>query len=169
MTDAQQAQTGVMLDAPAGVIVFALGTLLIGFAAAWIAFAVASPVPPYRQLPLLYPPLWFFWAVWLIIYPCWGVATWLVWRKRCVSDVRGALALYIITLVGNTLFLPISNLSGGNPAILSLMDANGVLSSWITYWLYTRYSKWAGRFLLPLLFWMPLTLLLKLWLWQLNR
>ncbi|UBF28831.1 tryptophan-rich sensory protein [Kovacikia minuta CCNUW1] len=158
-----------LLDAPGGAIAFALGTLLLGFLAAWVGFTFVPPVPPYRQLPFLYPPLWFFWAVWLVIYPSWGVATWLVSRKHAVADVRGVLALYVITLMGNTLFLPIGNLSGGNPAVLSLMDANGVFSSWVMFWLYTRYSKRAGWFLLPLLIWMPLTFLLKLWLWQLNR
>lgn len=78
------------------------------------------------------------------------------------------MAVYVTTLIGNTLFLPIGNLSGGNPAILSLMDANGVVGSWIIFWLYTRYSKQSGWFLVPLLLWMPVTLLLKIWLWQLN-
>lgn len=169
VTTAHQARTHSLLTAPVGAITFALGTLLIGFLAASAGFTFVPLVPPYRQLPFLYPPLWFFWVVWLVIYPSWGVATWLVWRKRAVADVRGALALYVITLIGNTLFLPIGNLSGGNPAILSLMDANGVFSSWITFWLYTRYSKQARWFLLPLLIWMPLTFLLKVWLWQLNR
>jgi translocator protein len=165
----RQARIPLWLATPLGAIAFAAGTLLIGCLGAWVGFNWVPPVPPYRHLPFLYPPLWFFWAVWFVIYPGWGVATWLVWRHRNVADVRGALALYAITLVGNTLFLPIGNLSGGNPAILSLMDANGVFSSWITFWLYTRYSKQAGWFLLPLMIWMPLTLLLKIWLWQLNR
>lgn len=169
VTTTHKAQTYLRLAPPVEATAFALGTLLIGFLAAWVGFTFIPPVPPYRQLPFLYPPPWFFWSVWLVIYPCWGVATWLIWRKRSVADVRGALALYVITLIGNTLFLPIGNLSGGNPAILSLMDANGVFSSWVTFWLYTRYSKRAGLFLLPLLIWMPLTFLLKIWLWQLNQ
>jgi tryptophan-rich sensory protein len=151
-----------------GATAFALGTLLIGSVAAWIGFTFVPAVPPYQYLPFLYPPLWFFWAVWFVIYPGWGVATWLVWQQRNVADVRGAMAVYVTTLIGNTLFLPIGNLSGGNPAILSLMDANGVVGSWIIFWLYTRYSKQSGWFLVPLLLWMPVTLLLKIWLWQLN-
>jgi len=152
-----------------GAVVFALGTLTVGFVAAWIGFAFVPPVPPYRYLPFLYPPPWAFWAIWLIIYPGWGLATWLVWRERYRADVRGVMALYIMTLIGNALFLPIGNLSGGNPAVLSLMDANGVIGSWFTYWLYTRYSKMAGWFLLPMVIWLPVTFLLKIWLWQLNR
>ena len=152
-----------------GAVAFALGTLFIGFLAAWVGFTFVPAVPPYRHLPFLYPPLWIFWAVWFVIYPAWGVATWLVWRKRNGADTRGVMVTYLLTLIGNTLFLPIGNLSGGNPAVLSLMDANGVISSWITLWLYTRYSKTAGWFLLPLIVWMPITFLLKIWLWQLNR
>jgi len=156
-------------DSPIGAAAFALGTLLIGFLGAGIGFTLVPPLPPYPHLPFLYPPLWFFWAVWFVIYPGWGIATWLVWRRRDTADIRGVMALYILTLLGNTLFLPIGNLSGGNPAVLSLMDANGVINSWVTFWLYTRYSKTARWFLLPLVVWMPLTFLLKIWLWQLNR
>lgn len=156
--------------APSGAIafLFAAGTLLLGSLAAWISFAFIPPGPALR-LPSVYPPLWMFWAVWLVIYPCWGIATWLVWQQRHTADVRGAMALYFLTLISNMLFLPIGNLSGGNPAILSLMDANGVLSSWVITWLYARYSNVATKFMLPLLIWMPITLALKIWLYLLNR
>lgn len=156
------------LDGYLGALLFALGTLLSGSLAAWLSFTVIPPVPAYAHLPWLYPPPWVFWLVWIVIYPCKGLAAWLVWRERSRADVRGAMAVFTMILIGNMLFLPIANLSGGNPLILTLMDFNGVVSSWIIFWLYRLYSKAAGWFLLPLVIWMPVTFLLKCWLWYLN-
>jgi translocator protein len=146
---------------------FAGGTLALGYFAAWFSFTFI-PSGPALTLPPIYPPPWVFWAVWLVIYPCWGVATSLVWEQRHTADVKAVMALYFLTLISNTLFLPIANLSGGNPAVLSLMDANGVVSSWVIAWLYTRYTRAAGLWMLPLLIWMPITLALKIWLYLVN-
>ena len=152
-------------------LVFAFGTLLSGLLSAGLSFATAgvhSAANPAGVLPLLWPPVWVFWAVWIIIYPCWGVATYLVWEKRQQADVRGALVLYAISVLGALFFLPLSNLTANNPAVLTLLDANGLIGAYALAWLYTRYDRRALVWLLPYLVWMPLTLALKLWLWWLN-
>jgi translocator protein len=152
-------------------VAFALGTLCSGLLSAGLSFAAAgnhSAANPAGVLPALWPPAWVFWAVWTVIYPCWGVATWLVWRRRHGADVRGALALYTINILGALFFLPLSNLTANNPAVLTLLDANGLIGAYALAWLYTRYDRSTLWWLLPYLVWMPLTLALKIWLWLLN-
>ncbi|WP_425148227.1 tryptophan-rich sensory protein [Deinococcus sp.] len=152
-------------------LLFAGGTLLLGMLSAAISFAHAGPrsvTMPALLLPFLWPPPWVFWAVWIVIYPCLGVAAFLIWRKRQQTDVRGALLLYALTVVGTFFFLPVSNLTPNNPGVWTLMDANGVVTTYALGWLYSRYEKATLWWLLPSLIWMPLTLGLKAWLWALN-
>lgn len=152
-------------------LLFAAGTLLSGMLSAAISFATAgthSAATPAGILPFLWPPSWVFWAVWMVIYPCWGVATFLVWRRRHEADVRGALILYAINVIGALFFLPLSNLTANNPGVLTLLDANGLIGTCALAWLYSRYEKATLWWLLPYLIWMPLTLGLKAWLWVLN-
>lgn len=152
-------------------LVFAGGTLLAGMLAALASFALIPGAVGFAEglkPPPITPPDWAFWAVWILIYPTLGFATWLVWRRRRVADVRGALALFVLLLVGNFMFLPISNLTGGEPAVLTLMDANGLVYAYVLTWLYSRYDKASAWWLAPLLIWMPVTTFLKAWLWTLN-
>lgn len=151
--------------------VFALGTLLAGMVSAGLSFATAgehSAANPVGVLPPLWPPSWVFWLVWMVIYPAWGAATYRVWRHRGEADVRGALVLYALNVLGALFFLPLSNITANNPAVLTLLDANGLIGTYALAWLYTRYDKQALWWLLPYLIWMPLTLGLKTWLWVLN-
>ena len=153
-------------------LVFAGGTWVIGMLAALLSRVAAGDhfaATPQGILPSLWPPAWVFWAVWMLIYPTAGIATWTIWQRRRVADVRGALALYGVNVIGAVCFLPISTLTGNNPAVLALMDLNGLLSTGVLAWLYGRYDARAVRWLLPFLVWMPLTTALKLWLWWLNR
>ncbi|GHF54497.1 tryptophan-rich sensory protein [Deinococcus metalli] len=152
-------------------LVFALGTLLSGMVSAVLSFATAgahTAAEPAGILPALWPPAWVFWAVWIVIYPAWGVATFVVWRRRRETDVRGPLVLYALNVLGALFFLPLSNLTANSPAVLTLLDANGLIGAYAMAWLYTRHEKRALWWLLPYLVWMPLTLGLKTWLWLLN-
>ncbi|BDP43846.1 hypothetical protein DAETH_38150 (plasmid) [Deinococcus aetherius] len=152
-------------------LVFSLGTLLLGMVSAGLSFATAgehSTAIPLGALPPVWPPAWVFWAVWIVIYPCWGMATYLVWRRRGEADVRGALVLYALNLLGNLFFLPLSNLTANNPAVLTLLDANGLVGIYALAWLYTRYNRVTLWWLSPFLVWMPLTTALKMWFWLLN-
>ena len=64
--------------------------------------------------------------------------------------------------------MPVASLSGNNPGVMTLGDLNGIVSSWILAWLYTRYSRHSFWYLLPLLTWMPITFALKLMYWHAN-
>lgn len=82
--------------------------------------------------------------------------------------MRGALVLYALNLLGNLFFLPLSNLTANNPAVLTLLDANGLVGIYALAWLYTRYNRVTLWWLSPFLVWMPLTTALKMWFWLLN-
>lgn len=150
---------------------FALGISAFGVAAAAIAFGLDGGNPTVTTgtaYPALWPPNWVFWAVWLVIYPASGLAAWHVWRQRASADVRGALTAFALMNVSAALFLPISALVGGTPAVLTLMDLNGLIAVYALAWLFSRYSRPAALWMLPYLIWMPVTTALKFWLWALN-
>ncbi len=146
---------------------FAIGTLVVGMLTAFLSFTLFPLDRTYNQ-PAVYPPIWVFWMVWLILYPTMGLAAGHVWLKRKVFDVRGAMIFYASLLLGNFLFLPIANVSGGNPAIMTFMDVNGILTAGLLGWLFARYSKRAFYWLLPLIIWMPITTTFKIVLWLAN-
>lgn len=152
-------------------LVFAGGILLAGMLDAWLSLTVldgGAIMQPDLKYPPIYPPAWLFWAVWLVIYPCWGVATWLVWRRRYEVDLRGFWLFFAFTLLVNMAFMPINALTRGNPLVLSAMDATGLILRPLSLWLYWRYAKATFWWLLPSTVWLPITLSLKVWLWLLN-
>jgi tryptophan-rich sensory protein len=150
-------------------VVAAAGVTAFGCSAAALGLGLADPAAaPPLAYPALWPPLWVFWAVWLVIYPASGVAAWLIWRERRRADVRGALVAFALLNTSAALFLPISALVGGAPAVLTLMDLNGVVTVAALAWLFSRYSTTAAWWLAPYLVWMPITTALKVWLWTLN-
>ena len=148
-------------------IFFSVGTLLIGMLTAYMSFAM-FPLDRTYNMPVVYPPKWAFWVVWLILYPSMGVAAGHVWLKRKQADVRGVMTFYAAILLTNIMFLPIANVSNGNPAIMTFMDINGVLTAVLLGWLFSRYSKPAFYWLLPLIVWMPMTAFFKILLWLAN-
>ena len=112
--------------------------------------------------------MWLFWVVWFVIYPCWGYATYLIWRLRSELDVRGVLAFAAGSFVSGLFFMPVAALSGNNPGVMTLGDLNGVATAWIAVWVYGLYGSASRLFMLPLAIWMPITLALKILYWLGN-
>lgn len=146
---------------------FVVGVTAFGSGAAAVGLGLDGP-PNSTVLPPVWPPEWLFWAVWLVIYPASGIAAWRVWERRRVADVRGALAAFAIVNVASAMFLPVTTLTGGAPGAMTLMDLNGVVAIGILTWLFARYDRIAAYWMLPYLVWMPITSLLKIWLWSYN-
>ena len=146
---------------------FSAGTLLTGMMTAYVSFSV-FPLDRIYHLPEIYPPRWAFWLVWIILYPSMGLAAGYIWLKRNESDIRGAMTFYVSILLTNFMFLPIANVSNGNPAIMTFMDINGILTAVLLGWIFSRYSKPAFYCLLPLIVWMPVTAVFKILLWIAN-
>lgn len=154
---------------PLALAAFVVGITAFGAGAAAIGFGlVGAGAADQTVYPAGWPPLWLFWTVWLVIYPASGVAAWQVWLRRHDADVRGALVAFVLMNLASALFLPISSLVGGIPAVLTLMDLNGVIAVYVIAWLFSRYARSAAWWMLPYLVWMPITTALKVWLWTLN-
>jgi len=93
-----------------------------------------------------------------------GVSTFLVWRKRREADVRLPLALSAVAFLQNLSFW-LSRSLGTTVAI----DAIGLVLAYFTAWVYSRTSRAAATWLLPWLVWMPITTVLKFWMWVYAR
>ncbi len=151
-------------------VFFPVVTLLAGQLSSFLSF-LYFPFNPNNHLlnyPIIYPPTWLFIVVWLILYPCMGISMAYIYKIRNQMDITGTLSSYILLLTSNIIFLPIMNISKGNPAIMTFLDFNGIVYACIFSWLCYKYSKTAFYWSLPLTFWMPITFLLKVALWILN-
>ena len=61
-------------------------------------FYLALDRPPWA------PPAWLFGPAWTVLYLLMATAAWLAWRERDRTDVRPALALWLVQLVPNGLW-----------------------------------------------------------------
>ena len=146
---------------------FSVTTLVAGQLIGFLSFKF-FPVERTYNLPEIYPPTWMFPAIWCILYPCMGLSIGYIWQLRKQIDIRAVFICYLIMLTANLLFVPIMNLCNGDPGVMTLMDLNGVISSILFGWLCSGYSKKAFYWSLPLMIWMPITLIIKITLWMAN-
>jgi tryptophan-rich sensory protein len=100
------------------------------------------------------PPDWAFGAVWSVLYVLIAVSGWLLWRRRA----RGALVLFVVQLVVNSVWTPV--FFGGYPLIgiaalwvgvaiivvLDLLVVATIAAAWPV-------SRWAAVLLMPYLGW----------------
>lgn len=144
-----------------GAMLFAAGVLGLGLLAAALGMTYRPTGGTTTGGPL---PAWVFWAIWIVIYPGMGVATWLVWRQRERQPVRGALLLFGVALAQNLSFWLAPDLAG-----VAMVDLAGCALAYLVTCRYARIDRAAGWWLLPWLVWMPLTTALKLWLLWLGQ
>ncbi|MDJ0755157.1 MAG: tryptophan-rich sensory protein [Ardenticatenaceae bacterium] len=140
---------------------FAAGMLAIGMGVSFLAMTFL-PIDVFtpQNVPEFASFGWIFWAVWIVIYPSLGVATYLIWKRRHVEDVTLPLLLFGVSLIqGFTFWL------SDTVRMTTVIDGTGLLFSYTLAFVYYRHSKSAALWLLPLLIWMPITLILKIWLW----
>ncbi len=139
----------------------------IGFAGAALGGLVGSN-PWYDDLPKpsKWPPQWVFPIAWSAVnYPCLGVATWRIWRRRCESDVAPQLANFAALMAHNILFGAIVN-RAKRTDVYVLMDILGVVNASALLSSYARMDRRAGVILSPLLSWALYTTAIKV---QLHR
>jgi translocator protein len=151
-------------------VFFSVTTFLVGQLAGFFSY-LFFPFNPNSNnyiLPSIYPANWVFIVVWIILYPCMGLSMGHIYKLRKNVDISGVLIAYLIMLSANLMFLPIMNLSKGNPAIMTFMDFNGIVSALLFSWLCFKYSKTAYYWSLPLTIWMPITFIIKVGLWTAN-
>lgn len=123
---------------------------------------------PALQKPAWTPPSWLFGPVWTILYLMMAIAAWLVWRKRRVNNVHGALGLFIFQLALNAawspLFFGLKNPLAGLLDIIALWAA--ILATLIFF---RRISSAAGFLLLPYWLWVSYATALNFAIWEMNR
>lgn len=139
-------------------------------------FTVSSNPAWYAALakPALNPPSWLFAPVWTALYLMMGIAAFLVWRgsspvsaKNEAGRIRGALAIFTLQLVLNTLwsviFFGLHNIFGALIEIVLLWFA--ILWTVIAF---HRISRPAAYLLVPYLLWVSFATYLNASLWMLK-
>ncbi len=139
----------------------------VGFAGAALGGLVGSD-PWYDDLPKPsgWPPQWIFPIAWSAVnYPCLGLATWRVWRKRQEIDVTSQLATFAALMAHNVLFGAVVN-RAKRTDVYVMMDMLGMVNASVLLVGYLRSDRRAGAFLIPFLAWAGYTTVIKI---QLHR
>ena len=142
----------------------------LGIAGAGGLFTAGSVQDWYPTLhkPAWTPPSWIFGPVWTILYVMMAIAAWLVWRKRKVDKVHGALGLFVLQLVLNAAWSPL--FFGLKNPLAGLLD---IIPLWavilVTLMFFWRISIAAGVLLIPYWLWVGYATALNFTLWIMNR
>lgn len=119
--------------------------------------SVAGTAAPGLELPS-----WFFAAVWTVLYPCLGVATWTVWKGRGRPGAQEALVMFAMSFLVSFAFVPVT-LAASDIRVTAMMDLLAMAMGYAAAWAYCRVDRTAARWLVPHLCWLPITTVLKLW------
>jgi len=123
---------------------------------------------PTLQKPAWTPPSWLFGPVWTILYLMMALAAWLVWQRREMAGVKGALGLFAFQLVLNAawspLFFGLKNPLAGLLDIVPLWAF--ILATLVSFW---KISPAAGALLVPYWLWVSFATALNFAIWRMNR
>jgi translocator protein len=113
------------------------------------------------------PPSWVFGPVWIALYTLMGIASFLVWQKKELSNVKIALSVYGVQLVLNALwsilFFGLKNPGLAFAEIIVLLIF--IIITTILFW---RINTVAGILMLPYIAWVTFATFLNYTIWQLN-
>ncbi|MBU1557926.1 tryptophan-rich sensory protein [Patescibacteria group bacterium] len=119
------------------------------------------------EKPLWTPASWVFGPVWITLYTLMGVALYLVWQKRNVSNVKKAILVFSFQLVLNALWSII--FFGLHNVFWALVEIIILLGSIIwTMFEFNKIDKRAMYLLLPYLLWVCVATALNYNIWILN-
>ena len=149
--------------------VFALGLLALGMAAAAGGYALFGPVDDSGlSNPIVWPPRWLFWAIWIFLYPATGVAAAWLWQARHAPDGRVAWRVFVVSMILAFAWVPIVQSSGSRLLMPVVMDALGCVVGLAALLFARRVSPHAFLWLLPVNIWGIATTVLKVWRLVLN-
>lgn len=119
--------------------------------------------------PDLAPPNWIFGPVWTTLFFLMGVAAFLVWRQGWQrSTVRGALGIFFVQLVLNTLWSIIFfNFQALGAALIEIVVLWCAICATIAA--FGKVSKPAAWLLVPYIVWVSFAAYLNYMFWVLNR
>jgi len=141
-----------------GPLLFAFAVLIAGMLPTMLMFALDPNVTTRISLDAVPIPGWVFTAVWLIAYPCMGIATWLVWRQRHRANVSVALAIFLLGFIQTLCFWFTTSVQ-----MTAVLDAMVMLVAYTVAFVYFQFDRRTVFWLLPWLIWMPITFAVKLW------
>jgi len=125
--------------------------------------ATAAAIPDwYATLPKpsWTPPNWVFGPAWTTLYVLMAVAAWLVWRRRRLVEVRGALIAWWAQLALNLLWTMI--FFGLRQPLWGLVEIAALwIAIAITIVLFYRVRKLAAVMLLPYIAWVSFAISLN--------
>jgi tryptophan-rich sensory protein len=136
---------------------FALVPLIVGFIPPGFVFALDSNAASSLGLSAVSIPAWVFIGVWVVAYPCMGLAAWTIWRSRINTDACIPIAMLIACFL-ITLSFWLSN----SLRMTATLDAISLVLAWTMVWVFSKYARSAALYLLPWAIWMPVTLAFKL-------
>jgi len=146
------------------------GWLLLAIIAAAVGGLGSANAPEFYaqlNLPGWAPPAWLFGPVWTLLYLMMGTASWLVWRQRHTKNVRGALLLYLIQLVTNSLWSWFFFAwQSGFLAFTEIVVLWGLLLATIIA--FQKADRRAAALLIPYLAWVTFASALAWNAWQMN-
>ena len=137
---------------------FAGATLLPGMIPSALTFALDANAASRLGIGQIPIPEWVFILVWLIAYPCMGVATWLIWKQRDKVNVSIPIAIFIAGYL-NTFSFWLTN----SMQMTAVLDAIVLSLAYTVAYVYYQYDKRTLWWLLPWLLWMPFTFAVKVW------
>lgn len=142
--------------------------LAAGGIGSYFTFESVQSWYPTLQKPAWTPPSWVFGPVWSTLYVLMGVAAWRVWRCPFGPEVRGALTLFGVQLVLNTLWSGLFfGLRSPGPAFFELVLLWVFIAA--TLLRFRRLDRTAAWLLVPYLAWVTFAGGLNFTIWQLNR
>jgi translocator protein len=138
---------------------FAMGALVVGLLPSALTFALRKDPVAAIGLDRVPLPGWFFTLVWVVIYPCMGVAAWRIWTRLPDAPALTMLALLVVaaTLVQTTSFWLTDSLRS-----TAVIDATGVLLAGLSLAAAILAGGGGALWLTPLAIWMPITLGIKI-------
>lgn len=146
-----------------------LTTQAVGIASAY--FTLPEVEGWYRTIakPPITPPDWAFAPVWTAIYLLTGISAYIVWERRDGSLAYKTVSIvYALQLLINFLwafiFFGMHQIFGGMIDTVLLWLA--VLLNMICFY---KFNRVAGWLLLPYLLWVSFSVVLSVWLLQLNQ
>jgi hypothetical protein len=140
-----------------GDVVWAGSVLLAGLAPALAALLGRPATADATASAVDGPFAWLFWAVWLVIYPAFGVAARRIWLHRHSPGGGRAVGVAIAAFSSTLAFWLVDSL-----AEIATIDAIGLVLAYALAFTARRAAPSAVTWLVPLLVWMPITTALKI-------
>lgn len=118
--------------------------------------------------PSFTPSGWVFPVVWNILYTMMGIAAWLVWLRKRVTDIRVPISLFLAQLAVNGswswVFFGLHQLGASVVVIASLFSL--VIATMVGFW---RVRPASGWLLFPYALWLVFAGVINVLVWKSNR